>query len=132
MLKLGLVIMFISRLFKPKCRIPIYITANKVPVTEHFFIFNRMVFHKLGRHTHLSKRNHLVCRLNVLLPTAQTLKYLKLECAEDHFFNEICLIQASILLPVKCLIVWRCCYFSLSAVMLLKIVMVSPRLKITA
>ena len=73
----------------------IYITPNKVPVTEHVFIFNRMVFHKLGRHTHLSKRNHLVCRLNVLLPTAQALKYLKLECAEDHFFNEICLFQAS-------------------------------------
>ena len=50
--------------------------SNKVPVTEHFFIFNRMVFHKLGLHTHLWKRNHLVCRLtlcrhNVLLPTAQ-------------------------------------------------------------
>ena len=70
-------------------------TPNKVPVTEHVFIFNRMVFHKLGRHTHLLKRNHLVCRLNVLLPTAQALKYLKLECAEGHFFNEICLIQAS-------------------------------------
>lgn len=95
MLKLGLVIMFISRLFKPKCRIPIYIAPNNMPVTEHFFIFNRMVFHKLGLHTHLSKRNHLVCRLHVLLPTAQMLKYLKLECTEDQFFNEISLIESS-------------------------------------